>query len=125
MLSCWLGLPRKIGNIFTEYLGAKSSVSSHKGVSECDGLKIVWGDLINADDVLRAVDGCDFVLHPAALISPAADHDPWMAKKVNLDGTKNIIDAIKKQPNKGDGIKFVYVGSVAEYGDRLPPVHQN
>ena len=115
---------KKNRKIFIEYLGAKSPVSSHNGVSESDGVKIVWGDLINADDVFRAVDGCDFVLHPAALISPAADHDPWMAKKVNLDGTNNIINAIKKQPNKGDGVKFAYVGSVAEYGDRLPPVHR-
>jgi len=115
---------KKNRKYFTQYLGAEGSVSSRKGVNECDGLKIVWGDLINSEDVLRAVDGCDFVLHPAALISPAADYDPRMAKKVNLDGTKNVIAAISKQSDNGDNIKFVYVGSVAEYGDRLPPIHR-
>ena len=115
---------KKNRKYFAEYFGVKSLVSSHKGVIECNGLKIVWGDLINLDDVLRAVDGCDFVLHPAALISPAADYNPVMAKKVNVEGTKNIIAAIKKQPDKGDGTKLVYVGSVAEYGDRLAPIYR-
>jgi len=33
-----------------------------------EGIKIVWGDLINPDDVLLAVDGVDHVLHAAALL---------------------------------------------------------
>lgn len=109
---------------FTKYLGKKRIVNTHQNVIEQNDLKIVWGDLTNPDDVMLAVNGCDFVLHPAALISPAADHNPSMAKKVNIEGTQNLINAIKKQKNNGDNIKFVYIGSVAEYGDRLPPVHK-
>jgi len=88
-----------------------------------EGIKVVWGDVRNADDVLEAVNGVDHVLHPAALIAPAADHNPPLANSINLGGTKNIIAAIKKQPNNGDNIRFVYVGSVAMYGDRLRPIH--
>ena len=109
---------------FARFFRTKSSVTTNQRVNEYNGLKIVWGDLTNPDDVRRAVDDCNFVLHPAALISPAADHDPKMAKKVNLVGTKNIIAAIKSQPNNGDNTKLVYVGSVAEYGDRLAPVYR-
>ncbi len=86
-------------------------------------IKVVWGDLQNPDDVLEAVNGVDHVLHPAAFIAPAADHNPALANKINLGGTENIIAAIKKQPNNGDDIRFVYIGTVAEYGDRLPPIH--
>ncbi|MFH1327993.1 MAG: NAD-dependent epimerase/dehydratase family protein [Candidatus Bathyarchaeota archaeon] len=93
---------KKNRKYFAEYLGGKSSVSTNNDVDECDELKIVWGDLVNSDDVFRAVDGCDFVLHPAALISPAADYNPELAKKVNFEGTENIIAAIKKQPDRGD-----------------------
>jgi nucleoside-diphosphate-sugar epimerase len=74
--------------------------------------------------VFKAVEGSNFVLHPAALISPAADYNPKMAEKVNIQGTKNIIAAIKKQPNEANNIKLVYIGSVAEYGDRLPPINR-
>ena len=87
-----------------------------------EGLRIVWGDLRNPDDVLEAVHGADHVLHPGAFISPAADYNPPRCRRINLGGTENIIAAIKKQPNNGDNVRFVYIGSVAEYGDRLPPV---
>jgi nucleoside-diphosphate-sugar epimerase len=87
-----------------------------------EGLRIVWGDLCNFDDVLEAVNGVDHVLHPAALIAPAADHDPQLTRRTNFDGTKNIVEAIKKQPNNGDNVRLVSICSVAAYGDRLPPV---
>lgn len=87
------------------------------------GVTIVWGDLCNPEDVDRAVDGVDYVLHPAALIAPEADHKPPLCKRINFGGTQNLIAAIKRQPNHGDHVRLVYIGSVAMYGDRLPPYH--
>jgi len=88
-----------------------------------EGIKIVWGDLCNFEEVLEAVNGVDCVLHPAALIAPAADKNPLLCKRINCGGTENIIAAIKKQPGNGDNVRFVYISSVAAYGDRLPPIH--
>jgi nucleoside-diphosphate-sugar epimerase len=88
-----------------------------------EGIKIVWGDLCNFDDVLEAVSGVDYVLHPAALIAPEADKNPPLCIRINCGGTENIIAAIRQQPNNGDDVRLVYVGSVAEYGDRLSPIH--
>jgi nucleoside-diphosphate-sugar epimerase len=85
-------------------------------------LEIVWGDLGRADDVDRAVAGVDFVLHPAALISPAADRDPQAARRANVDGTRHLLEAIHRQPGGAERIAFVNIGSVAQYGDRLPPI---
>jgi nucleoside-diphosphate-sugar epimerase len=109
---------------FAQFLDPKNHNSKSEYLTEYNGLKIVWGDITNREDVLKAVDGCNFVLHPAALISPRADYNPKIAEKVNIRGTRNIIAAIKKQPNYGNNIKLVYIGSVAEYGDRLPPIHR-
>jgi nucleoside-diphosphate-sugar epimerase len=86
------------------------------------GLEIVWGDLTEPGDVARAVSGVDYVLHPAALISPAADRDPQAARRANVGGTKNLLDAIRAEPGGAERIGFVNVGSVAQYGDRLPPI---
>jgi len=86
-----------------------------------DGVEIVWGDLTDAGDALRAVEGVDAVLHPAAMISPAADRAPEMARRINVGGTVNLIEGIKAQPGGAENIPLVYVGSVAQYGDRLPP----
>ena len=88
-----------------------------------EGIRIVWGDLRNFEEVLEAVNGVDYVLHPAALIAPAADKNPSLSKRINYGGTENIIAAIKRQPGNGDNIRLVYISSVAAYGDRLPPVH--
>lgn len=66
--------------------------------------------------------GADYVLHPAAFIAPAADHDPDTAWKINVGSAENIVKAIKAQSNP-DRIKLVNIGSVAMTGDRLPPIH--
>lgn len=86
-------------------------------------LKIVWGDALNEADVLAACEGIDAVLNPMALIAPAADHDPQGAEAVNVGAVESLIRAVKAQPNGAEHIRFVHVGSVAQYGDRLPPRH--
>ncbi len=88
-----------------------------------EGIAIVWGDLCHGPDIDRFVDGADHVLHAAALIPPKADHRPAECRAVICDGTANIVSAIKKQPAGADRIRLVFIGSVAEYGDRLPPMH--
>jgi len=64
----------------------------------------------------------DHVLHPAALIAPAADYNPPLTRGTNYEGARNIVEAIKKQPDNGDNVRLVSICSVAVYGDRLPPV---
>lgn len=85
------------------------------------GLKIVWGDVQNRADVEEACGGIDWCLHPMALISPEADRYPEMAEKVNARGTRYLVEAIEAQDP--EHIKLIYIGTVAEYGDRLPPIH--
>ncbi len=88
-----------------------------------EGVRLVWGDLSDSAAVAQAVEGCDHVLHPAAFIAPAADHDPQRAHASNTVGTQNIVSAIKQQPDGVEHIRFVNVCSVAVYGGRLPPHH--
>jgi nucleoside-diphosphate-sugar epimerase len=91
------------------------------GTARGEGLKIVWGDVQHRDDVEEACEGIDVCLHPAALISPEADRDPEEAWKVNHLGTKSIVEAIEARDP--EHIRMVYIGSVAEYGNRMAPVH--
>ena len=86
------------------------------------GVKIVWGDLTNYEDVLQCVKGADYVLHVGGMVSPAADYLPTLTTKVNVESIQNIIKAIKDQPNRNE-MKLVYIGTVAETGDRNPPIH--
>ena len=91
--------------------------------SEDKSFKIVWGDATNYEDVREACRGIDWCLCPMAFISPAADRNPEMAKAVNTDAIKHIIKAIGEEPNGNERIRFVYTGTVAATGDRLPPIH--
>ena len=85
-------------------------------------LTVVWGDLTCYEDVLRCVTGADYVLHAAALVPPLADRDPELTARVNVGSIRNILQAIQAQPDP-DGIKLVFIGSIAQTGDRNPPLH--
>lgn len=100
----------------------KKQFRNYEKLAELEGgLRIVWGDVLNREDVEAACKGIDWCLHPMALISPEADRKPELAEKVNARGTRYIVEAIEAQDP--DHIKLVYIGTVAKYGDRLPPVH--
>ena len=85
-------------------------------------VKIVWGDLTKYEDVLKMVTGVDYVLHVGGMVSPAADYYPVRTLKTNISAAENIVRAVKTQPDP-DAIKVVYIGTVAETGDRNPPIH--
>ena len=87
-----------------------------------DAIRIVWGDLMNYDDVLNATSGADYVLHVGGLVSPRADYKPKSVLKVNITAAENVVKAVKAQPNS-DNIRVVYIGSVAQTGDRREPLH--
>jgi len=85
------------------------------------GLKIVWGDALSREDVEEACRGIDWCLHLMAVIPPKADRDPEYTEKINRVATGYIVETIEAQDP--ERIRMVYVGTVAQYGDRLPPVH--
>lgn len=87
-----------------------------------DGIKIVWGDLLEEELVKTCVQEADLILHLAAIVSPEADLQPQKTMDVNFGGTHMIIQAIKEQKRE-DQVRFVYIGTVAETGDRMPPLH--
>jgi nucleoside-diphosphate-sugar epimerase len=81
-----------------------------------DDVEYKWGDIRNPRDVLNAVEGVDCVLHVAGIIPPLAEYHPDLAWAVNVEGTRNIIDAIKLQQ---ESPRLLFTSSVAVYGDRL------
>lgn len=83
---------------------------------------IHWGDLTEYSDVLKCVKDCDIVLHIGAFVSPEADYKPKLAMKINYGSTINIIKAIKEL-GQNDSTRLVYIGTIAQTGDRMPPIH--
>ncbi len=85
-------------------------------------VKVIYGGLTSYPDVEKCVIGADYVLHVGGMVSPVADYKPELTNKVNIGAAENIVKAILAQPAK-DKIKLVYIGTVAETGDRNPPIH--
>ena len=85
-------------------------------------VRIVWGDLTDYNSVLVAVTGCDYVLHIGGMVSPSADYFPKKTLYTNVTAAEYIVKAVKAQPDP-DAVKVVYIGTVAETGDRNPPIH--
>jgi len=83
---------------------------------------VIWGDLTRYEDVFEGVRGADYVLHVGGMVSPAADYYPEKTLKVNVTAAKNVVKAVLAQPHASE-MKVVYIGSVAQYGDRNPPRH--
>lgn len=86
-----------------------------------DKIDIIWGDLTHYEDVLRGVTDSDIVLHVGGMVSPQADYRPSQTRKTNITAAENITKAVLAQGDKQP--KVVYIGSVAQMGDRREPLH--
>lgn len=85
-------------------------------------LSVIWGDLTRYEDVMRGVQDADVVLHVGGMVSPAADYRPRATYKTNISAAENVRNAVLAQPEDRQP-KVVYIGSVAQMGDRREPLH--
>lgn len=86
------------------------------------GLRVLRGDLSDTGVVERCVAAADIICHLAALVPPAADKLPRLAMEVNYGSTRALLDAIHLQ-GRADAVRLVWIGTVAQTGDRMPPIH--
>lgn len=92
-----------------------------------DLIDVMWGDLRNASEISAAVKGQDVVAHVAFIIPRLSttgvrseDRPDW-ARAINVDGTRNLLDAMQAQPSPP---KLIFTSSLHVYGrtqDQPPP----
>ncbi len=90
---------------------------------EAKGVRVVWGDLLDPASIGRLVEGVDIVLHVGGMVSPLADWHPEETMRVNVGSMRLLTEAVHRREQADPGLKvaFVGIGSVAQYGDHLPP----
>jgi nucleoside-diphosphate-sugar epimerase len=95
-------------------------------VVEADGLPddprlvAVAGDINDPAAVRKVVrEGVNGVFHLAAIVSANAEEDFDLGMRVNLDGTRNILEACRALPEPP---RLVFASSVAVYGGAMPAV---
>ncbi|MFQ5952795.1 MAG: NAD-dependent epimerase/dehydratase family protein [Candidatus Omnitrophota bacterium] len=76
------------------------------------GVELRYGELIDPDSLKKALEGVDIVYHSAALADEWVS--PEAAYKVNVEGTKNLLEAAKEKGVK----RFIFVSSLAVLGMR-------
>ena len=83
-------------------------------------LKCVKGDFTDAA-LLAEVIGTDTasVFHLAAIVSGGAEADFDLGVKVNLEGTRGLLEACRRQARPP---RYVFASSVATFGGDLPPI---
>lgn len=83
-------------------------------------LELRTGDIADPAQTRALIaDGTDGVFHLAAIVSANAEEDFDLGYRVNLDGTRHILEACRalKEPPR-----LVFASSVAVYGGDLPKV---
>ena len=70
--------------------------------------EVVVGDITDKIAIVRAIEGCDAVVHSAAMVSTAEKYAD-LVRKTNVDGTKLVIDCSLAAGVK----KIIYVSSVS------------
>lgn len=75
--------------------------------------KIEWrnGDVLSNEELKTAIEGCTHLYHCAAVVSFHPDQHEMMMK-INIEGTKNVMDIAQKIGIK----KVVHVSSIASFG---------
>jgi nucleoside-diphosphate-sugar epimerase len=81
-----------------------------------NNLQWIAGSITNINDIQKIPSLLDVVIHLAAIIPPAADINPILTQKVNVEGTQNLLKHIEQ--TSPDAF-FMYSSSVSVYGDRI------
>ncbi len=76
--------------------------------------ELVEGDVSDPAVAAKAVAGCEFVIHQAAIPSvPRSVQDPYSSHKANVEGTLQVLLAARDAKCK----RLIFAGSSSVYGD--------
>ena len=99
------------------------SPRARKVASQLDArVHVVWGDITDPASLGAALEGVDAVVHLAAILPPNVDKAPELARRVNVDATRSLIERMEASPTAR---RLVFASSEAIFGDvqdREPPL---
>src|SRR5690349_3853935 len=88
-------------------------------LAEDKRLRLITGDIANRESVSEVLSGgTGSVFHLAAVVSSEAEADTDLGYRVNLDGTRAVLDACRAL---GSCPRLVFASSLAVYGGAMPP----
>ena len=83
-----------------------------------DNFDFVKGDIRNKEDLVKAMEGIDFVAHLASIVGdPACAIDPELTRDINITGAKLTYEVANELGIK----KFVFASTCSNYGKMEDP----
>ncbi|MGN6206617.1 NAD-dependent epimerase/dehydratase family protein [Humibacter sp.] len=103
----------------TRFTVADVSVADPHGALAADPrVNVVEGDLCEPEVLAAAIaEHPDAVAHLAGVLGGAAERDHALARRVNVDATLNLLEALRDAPGVP---RVVYASSIAVFGPPLP-----
>jgi nucleoside-diphosphate-sugar epimerase len=94
------------------------AVAPPEGEFDDDRVTVVTGDITNGELVASVIDGdTNSIFHLAAVVSAGAEADFDLGYRVNLDGTRNVLEAARAAIGTP---RLVFASSLAAYGGDVP-----
>jgi D-erythronate 2-dehydrogenase len=95
-------------------------ITRAEGMPEDARITSIAGDITDLAAVHQAIrDDVGGVFHLAAIVSANAEEDFDLGMRVNLEGTRNVLEACRALPRPA---RLVFASSVAVYGGDMPEV---
>lgn len=77
------------------------------------GSEACFGDITRRSDIDRAMAGIQAVIHLAGILPPLSERKPELARRVNLEGTRDLVAAAVRERA---AMPFVFASSCTVYG---------
>jgi len=93
-----------------------------ENLAHVPGVEFIEGDLADPAVARRAIEGCEFVLHQAAIPSvPRSVKDPVTSHRANVEATFNVLMAARDAKVR----RLIFAGSSLVHGDTVElPKHE-
>jgi nucleoside-diphosphate-sugar epimerase len=79
-----------------------------------DRTQVLPGDIMDTASMKQALDGVDWLFHLAAILPPAAEVDRERTFRINVDGTRSVMEACS---SLSEPPKLIFASSISVYGD--------
>ncbi|MHA1167845.1 MAG: NAD-dependent epimerase/dehydratase family protein [Candidatus Hodarchaeales archaeon] len=93
----------------------KNTEKTATKLSKLGKIGIKWGNITDKESLNQVIEGIDSIIHLAAIIPPLSEKNPDLARKVNVEGTRNLIEIASQMETKP---RFIFSSSVSIYGPR-------
>ncbi len=97
---------------------------SWESIEKFEDVEIFPGDVTKKYLITEACRDIDLVIHLAALLPPQSEVDRRLTLKINVEGTRNIVEALEPKEN----VPIIFASSISTYGitaSEKPPIGED